>query len=320
MRIPSRAPKIAIVLLVAVPVALALWVGASAAFMPGCAGCHLEGAFGEQSAASAHADVACSSCHGGTTALTRLDWGLNQVFGMYLPLIDADPTLSSVSRARCVSCHEAALAGISEAGGLRVKHESCAQANECTDCHGATAHGSALAWPRTASMELCLDCHAAVQGPTGCDSCHRGRLAADRIKTGTFAVTHGPNYQTTHGLGRMTTCGPCHDESKCAGCHGAGVPHGGRFVQRHSDIALREDATCEACHTQEFCSNCHSIEMPHPPSFTPEHATIVKRDGDTLCKTCHAPEDCVRCHEMHVHPVTLEQLRGLGVIPPDGGE
>jgi hypothetical protein len=306
-------------IVVVVPLAiLAVWIGASAALMPGCAGCHLTSTFGAETAAGPHAQVACGDCHGGTTIASRASFGANQVLGMYLPLMTPDPTLSSVSSARCSSCHEDDLAGVAESAGLRVKHSACAQFIECATCHSPTAHGAALGWPRSTSMELCFECHATSGGPLECDTCHTGRLPADRIKTGTFAVTHGPNYLTTHGMGKMTTCGACHEDSKCAGCHGAGVPHGARFVQQHAQAAALPGADCQGCHIGTFCSDCHTYEMPHPASFTPEHADIVARDGESGCATCHAPEDCVTCHVKHVHPTTLDQLRGLGVITGDG--
>lgn len=319
---PNRPRAITIgVLAVIVPLAaLAVWIGVSAVYMPGCSGCHLQGEFATRTAAGVHAALECKSCHGGVTIASRAEFGVHIVLGMHLPLVATDPSLSNVPDATCDSCHEDGTAGVVENAGLRVRHSECARAHTCTTCHSPTAHGSALAWPRTASMELCFECHADVGAPVACDSCHSDRLPTDRIKTGTFAVTHGPDYLTTHGMGRMTTCGPCHAPDKCVGCHGAGVPHAARFVQQHAQIAADPAADCTSCHLQTFCSNCHGLEMPHPPSFTAEHSQIVEREGEEGCATCHAPDDCTRCHEMHVHPTTIEQLEGFGILTPQGGE
>lgn len=313
-----RATTIATIALVAPLTILAIWIGADAALMPGCAGCHLTDEFGSETSAGAHASVACAKCHGGTTAMSRVRFGTSQVLGMYLPLVGVDPTLADVPSARCTSCHEAVLAGLVESGGLRIKHEICAQGQACTDCHSPTAHGAALSWPRTTAMDPCFECHATAGITTACDACHAGRLPSERIKSGPFVVTHGPDYLKTHGMGRMTTCSACHEQDRCARCHGAGVPHGVKFVQQHASQAASSAAKCSGCHVEAFCSDCHAYPMPHPAEFTPQHADIVEKDGRDGCLTCHVESDCVRCHVKHVHPTTLNQLRGLGVLGEGG--
>jgi hypothetical protein len=298
----------------AVVLLLVLSVGVTAGFMPGCAGCHLTGAFGEQTAAGAHSAAECSKCHGGTTVISRLEFGVSQVFGMYLPLRDVDPTLAQVTADRCQACHADEIAQPIESDGLRIEHKYCAENAECTSCHSPTAHGSAVNWPRTFSMDPCYACHAAGGISIECDTCHAGRLPNERTKTGAFAVTHGPDYLTTHGMGKMSSCAACHDATKCQSCHGVGVPHGPSFVQMHGDQAASAGAKCTGCHIEEFCSDCHTYPMPHPADFTPQHADITARDGQDGCLRCHAESDCVTCHVKHVHPTTLDQLRGFGVI------
>ena len=105
MRHRPRAITVATILIVAPLVVLAVWIGVDAALMPGCEGCHLTGEFGEQTRAGAHATVECSACHGGGTPMARVEFGVNQVLGMQLPVIDTDPSLSAVGADRCLACH-----------------------------------------------------------------------------------------------------------------------------------------------------------------------------------------------------------------------
>lgn len=296
-------------------------VGTTSAFMPDCARCHLAGEFAEASGASRHSALECSTCHGGVSIESRVVFGANQVLGMYLPLLKVDPTLASVHPDKCNSCHRDAIGDPVESAGLRILHESCAPTRSCTDCHSPTAHGSAVSWARSSNMEMCFDCHGAEGIDDACDLCHSERLPSDRVQSGTFAVTHGPKYLQTHGMGDMQSCGPCHDESKCVGCHGAGLPHGPDFVKKHPEPSVSPAARCDDCHDKEsFCLACHGYAMPHAASFLPEHSTIVKRDGPTGCLRCHEVADCDTCHVAHVHPTTTEQLGLLGVDVPGLGE
>lgn len=240
---------------------------------------------------------------------------------MYVRVVPLDASVAYVESARCVECHAATMSQPARgSSGLKISHKDCAVGRSCTDCHSTVAHGSALPWPRTPTMELCFECHGANGAPAGCDECHVERIPSDRIQTSSFSVTHGSNARKTHGLGAMSSCDPCHGSTKCQPCHGAGVPHGKNFASKHSDSAVAEGARCTGCHVVSFCNGCHRLEMPHPPSFVKEHPAAAARD-ERICKRCHDPRDCTECHERHIHPVTIEQLRRLGLdIPKDGTE
>lgn len=312
-----RAMATALVLSGVVAVAYIAAVAATAVLLPDCARCHMVGEFAAETQRGAHAALECSSCHGGSTPESRIAFANAQVLGMYLNAVDLDRTLSSVSSVTCLRCHDSGMSVPVESAGLRILHFTCAVDRECTECHSPTAHGRALAWPRSSTMEMCFDCHGASGVSDDCELCHTDRLPRDRIRTGSFAVTHGPNYMQTHGMGNMRTCGPCHEPSRCAECHGAGLPHGPDFMTTHGRPARSTNAKCVECHTDSFCIDCHGYEMPHPPEFLPEHASVVDDDGEDGCRRCHAERDCTLCHEKHVHPTTLDQLRSLGVLPDD---
>ena len=268
----------------------------------GCSSCHAEQAAVSEGASPLHADASCASCHVGPTVLERVRFGYYQTFGMLLPVVSTqDSPVSLVGDGACIECHDD-LGGVSTSSGLRIRHESCAEGSACAGCHSLVAHPDAVSWPSTYSMEACLECHSARQASNACESCHVGKLDRRFPTTGTFPITHGPNWQQTHGMGEMSTCAACHAGDFCESCHGPGVPHSARFVSVHALSANSRDARCLDCHARSFCDICHVYPMPHPEDFAPEHSRVVAADGDTQCGMCHAPEDCTNCHVLHVHP------------------
>lgn len=315
LAIPERARVVSIVgiALAVVAAVVAGSVAVSAAFMPGCARCHMVGTFKSATESGSHAELECSACHGGTTVHSRTVFGVNQVFGMVGGMAEVDPSIAYVASAKCSTCHETQLEKPTESSGLRVRHETCAVGRECTDCHSPVAHGTAVSWPRTVTMEMCFECHGKGNVGAECDSCHTAKLPTDRVQSGSFSVTHGPNYKQTHGMGSMDTCAACHVQAKCAKCHGPGLPHEPDFVSKHGPFTRAPNAKCTTCHVERFCTDCHLYSMPHPARFVADHSDVVERDGQAGCLRCHAQNDCQQCHLDHVHPVTLDQQKRLGI-------
>lgn len=282
----------------------------------GCASsaCHGEAEVTLALESSAHSAVDCASCHVGDRFVDRVRFAYYQSFGMLVPLVETeDSWVSAVSDHACQSCHED-LDRIVEADGLRIAHVSCAEGSSCVSCHSTVAHHDGITWPTTYAMETCLGCHSNREVSQNCELCHTGRLLRDVPTTGTFPITHGPNWERAHGMGDMSTCAACHDSNSfCVPCHGPGVPHEVGFINAHGVISAEPEATCLSCHRETFCESCHVYEMPHPLSFTVEHSSIVERDGETQCQMCHKQGDCTVCHEMHVHP------GGAGVLEPGRG-
>ena len=151
-------------------------------------------------------------------------------------------------------------------------------------------------------MNDCVTCHKAQKATLECDSCHTGESTERDFLRPEFAVTHGPNWRQTHGMGQTSTCFVCHAEDKCSGCHGPGVPHGKDFIQTHGKESMNEGAQCTTCHRAAFCANCHQVVMPHPDSFAREHSKVTVREGKEVCLRCHDESDCSICHVRHVHP------------------
>jgi len=279
-----------------------------------CVSCHNRGAFRAQTQASPHASVDCRRCHLSAGAVGEAVFALQRPLHAFARARTADREAAQVPDARCSVCHAEAQEGVVVSNGLRMNHASCAANASCTDCHSTVAHGSATRWVRSYEMDGCLECHMASDN-VACNLCHEARNAADRVKFAAFAVTHGPKWKTTHGMGDAATCNVCHKAGDCAECHGAGVPHEPKFVEVHATYAAQPAARCASCHKAAFCSSCHGIEMPHPTGFAPQHSTISKKNPE-LCVRCHAKSDCTNCHVKHVHPGGTTGAAAL----PGGGQ
>ena len=289
-------------LAVCVPVALVVLAGAYCAVaLPGCASCHSDAKFVTGTQGSSHAKVACVACHVGPGIADRISYGYLEVFHMVVPLVSgAGRDWASVGDTQCLSCHAKVRNEVVTANGISIAHSTCSVGASCTDCHSSTAHRTSGAWVKTYDMETCLVCHV-TKASVACDSCHKGKRPSDRVTTGVFAATHGPQWRKTHGMGNATTCTVCHTAADCKTCHGPGLPHDKEFLKTHPQFAASPDAKCTGCHDAAFCSDCHGLTMPHPQQFVRGHAVPAKATP-ALCKRCHADSDCTNCHVTHVHP------------------
>lgn len=297
-RLSGRA-VITIVVATVVAIVALTTVGSYAAASADCTDCHKS--VSTQVEHSSHADLECATCHVSPTMLGRTRFGATLLFGMAVHVVDTTraPALN-VPNSRCTSCHDD-LAGTA-GNTLKIDHEACAPYDQCVKCHTNVGHDTEKSISEALDMFDCLSCHNKTQQTQDCDSCHAGRLPEDRIKTGSFAVTHGPDWQKTHGMGNMSACSACHTADKCAKCHGTGVPHTYSFQRVHGSYGKSAGAQCATCHTTAYCQDCHGIEMPHPAGFKETHSDTVKADGQDLCMTCHIQSDCTTCHTMHIHP------------------
>lgn len=287
---------------------------------PGCVSCHARNTqFAAATRKASHSGVECVACHVAPNPVDRFSFGFRQMFHMMLPVVSGKGRdWAAVDNARCLACHKQIETQIVSANGIRIDHQSCARGAQCTDCHSTVGHGTAATWVRTYDMETCLACHVS-KASTKCDVCHDDKDSTTRISTGTFAVTHGKQWRTTHAMGNTATCSVCHTAAKCEKCHGAGLPHDKEFLGLHSKIAADPAAKCFTCHDTRFCTDCHGIEMPHTQAFTRGHAAVAKSDPN-LCKRCHADPDCTKCHETHVHPGGAVGNLKKSSSPSKGGE
>ena len=299
---PSRVRPWIIWLVVLLPITAVLLSGlVAAAVLPGCESCHDRDGFIEATQRSSHGEVACGSCHVSSGLAARVGFGYRLVFHMALPVVSGEGRdWDAVPDNRCLSCHEKINETVVKANGIRIDHAVCAEGSACTDCHSTAGHGKATTRVRVYDMDTCLECHTSEEA-TKCDLCHEGRGADDRITSGVFAVTHGPQWEKTHGMGNSNSCAACHTAASCEKCHGPGLPHGPEFLTEHSAVSQDPKAKCSGCHTASFCDDCHGLKMPHSRAFTRGHAKPAEVTPK-LCERCHVKSDCVTCHETHVHP------------------
>jgi len=310
----SKVLRILVWTLAGLVLLVAVIVGATAIVLPGCTACHSARRFVTQTEQSAHAKIECIRCHVQSGAPDRVVYAYRVIFGMTLRVSPpGSGPVAGIPDRTCLSCHKEIMAKVTTSNGLSINHALCSKGRMCTDCHSNTAHGTAVAWPTTADMNLCLGCHSTEAVRSDCNTCHAAKSEQERLRSGEWAVTHGPNWKQTHGMGDLDTCAACHTADYCIRCHGIPLPHGPDFIHEHPAQALNRPEDCTPCHKQAFCTGCHGTEMPHPKTFTPAHSSIVKTQGSVTCMRCHTQVDCDNCHVAHVHP-------GGAKLPPGGGQ
>lgn len=280
-------------------------VGATAVTTPACTSCHGDAV--ESARGAAHASVSCESCHVPSGAGGRLSFASRQVFGMALRVVPDDGALTTVADERCLSCHDTVKTSTVSSRGINFRHETCAEGRRCVDCHSVTTHGTS-GWTRAAEMSDCLSCHTAKRASEDCGLCHDERSEEKRLVSGSWSKTHGPTWQTTHGMGNLGTCSACHRKDYCAKCHAVSLPHVPDYVKSHGVEAKKERASCLKCHDVKTCDSCHGVTMPHQRAFVKRHSATVERTSDAKCVKCHDRNDCTECHTRHVHPISLSTL------------
>ena len=272
---------------------------------PRCTNCHEDVAVRAQD--SPHRDIACLDCHKGATPIQRIGFRMTVLYGMRLHLIPVTESSAKVVNASCESCHDVmSLSGTQTNNGIVISHKTCADGQWCIKCHASVGHPSDQIWASRYAMDACLNCHTQqqVDATSGCSLCHDGRFnGLPTAAASTFGVVHGPNWQTTHGLGDWNTCRSCHASDFCARCHGGLVPHDVTIVGTHGRTARLDASKCDTCHRDErFCADCHQIEIPHPDGFLSQHSQITAQRGQQICNNCHVQMDCDNCHRAHIHP------------------
>ncbi len=276
-------------------------VAATAVTLPGCASCHARRA--ESVAQGAHGKLECTQCHVSGGVATRVAFAAEEVFGMALRVVPSGPAeAGSVNESACLGCHQDVMSRKVSANGVTIDHARCAKDAHCVDCHSTAGHTTESGWVHTYTMDGCLGCHGRGAGTAKCDACHSSRTPRERIANGAWAVTHGPDWRKTHGMGDLKTCSSCHPGGFCNKCHGISLPHDPDFLAKHPAFALVGRPLCRTCHEDRFCKDCHGVDMPHPAGFTPQHSRLAEEVGSAACARCHAKSDCDGCHVKHVHP------------------
>ncbi len=252
--------------------AAALLVWAAAAASPAhaadnsaCTACHDQGA---KLAKSAHASVACASCH---------------------VKHDEYPHPAGIPKPACSQCHQGQQADYDRGvHGQEVKSGNSA-APDCSVCHGA-AHELL----RTKSSEF------RDKVPDTCGMCHNE--VADQFRTSVHGqalakgITQAPVCTDCHGehsiLKPSNAASPVHAENirdTCGNCHGNvklsrrfGLPTD-RVVS--FDASFHGLAAKEGNETVANCSSCHGVHNILPSSDP--RSTINAKNLAVTCGKCH---------------------------------
>ena len=275
-----------------------------AAFGTGVAGVQCRSCHPERTTGGVHTQIGCADCHA-RGAEARLAAGIHATSGTITlrSVLGQTSETSAVRNTSCGACHDDIYGRTVALDGLRMAHSTCIPEDAaCGSCHGDALHERAGGKPAVAEMDTCLSCHGKIQRKEGCDLCHSGKRQRAAERTG-WSVTHGANWQTTHGAGDLDTCAFCHFEPEsCTRCHIA-MPHPEDWTGAHGGVAAEESRkACTNCHQNAFCDSCHGIEMPHPATWLEQHPRKTAGYEDSACLRCHLPDDCSACHVMHTHP------------------
>jgi hypothetical protein len=309
----------------AVIVALGAGIVLFSAYPGSCAVCH--GEITESLEGNAHAELRCEGCHAGTTIVGILQSRMAVIdMTLYTLAPIRTPVIANAASELCIDCHEQGLPLTVTVEGLRMNHRAPAEAGwECRTCHPGSGHEVRVALGGY-TMDMCLGCHSAdAVNLTTCEVCHvdeAGTRSATRETRSPWRITHGPNWQSAHGMGDLGTCGSCHGPRYCVRCHGENVPHPAKYLAQHGqDVMARTDGKdqCLTCHLDSGCFDCHGLEMPHPTGFLQSHADDI-RDSDIdlgeACARCHQQRSCDNCHVQHTHPgLTQERIDELRSRP-----
>lgn len=307
--------RTAILIVVGILALIVLSTVVTAVTLPGCTTCHSEER-DRLAQDDAHAAVDCAACHVAPGVESRIRFGHAVAWGMTARLVPVDRVrVGSPVDESCFTCHSD-LEGISVVEGIRMRHDTCIEGSACISCHGDVGHDGDAVWLKQPRMDRCVACHADRAVPRTCGVCHTEDVEGRIPETGPLARVHGPNWETTHGMGDARVCGTCHGSTFCSGCHGAGVPHERGFFELHGPTSNRDDARCEGCHGRTWCDSCHGIDMPHSEEFVRSHGQLTAIEIDPRCATCHTQKDCDDCHAAHIHPGGAIDSP---VAPPVGG-
>lgn len=252
---------------------------------------------------SAHASLECSRCHmiGGVAGVIPdgLEMG-RMATGM---LLGHRPSPSAfISDASCRACHERVLRTTVRSGGIAIRHEDLL-AVPCVECHAGTGHQLSRRVYATTQMEDCTSCHKVDARNTGaCDLCHVEGERGTRDEATAWRVSHGPDWQRTHGMGNLDSCADCHQRDACVKCHGTMIPHPGDWPSTHGVDAVSDDRTCLKCHEKTWCTDCHVVAMPHAEGFLRVHGPAADESGRATCLRCHDGATCDNCHYRSSHP------------------
>jgi len=167
---------------------------------------------------------------------------------------------------RCMRCHDD-YASKQRFPTTYLDHAQHAEIGlTCEQCHTDTAHPD----PEPPHEKVCAECHKEVDQRKKCDTCHppgslphfykdgfprKGSVRCDSChKRSAFAG--GGVALPTVDRSDAATCESCHEQQKCASCHGT---HPADWVLTHGRAYGEGDPSCGECHDTSICATrCHA--------------------------------------------------------------
>jgi cytochrome b subunit of formate dehydrogenase len=248
---------------------------------------------GDAFAGSAHAGLACSTCHAGIESL---------------------PHSQDVGSLACTACH-AEQAGAMESGF----HASTVDgAPSCSDCHGGAHATQPVGAERTYAkalemVERCSACHSDVgeHNFSPADTFHDSIHGEALFKKGLVAAPLCSDCHGSHAMLKVSNpASPIHPSNipeTCGSCHQGVVAVYAESVHGKNLAAGREDAaSCTSCHHshgikeagENFaidvvaeCSTCHiKLGESYLRSY---HGKVTQLGGHevAVCSSCHGAHD-----------------------------
>ncbi|HTQ52811.1 MAG TPA: cytochrome b/b6 domain-containing protein [Bryobacteraceae bacterium] len=250
---------------------LLLWAGAAlpaayAADNSACTACHDDQ--GAKLAKSAHASVACATCH---------------------VKHDEYPHPTNIPKPACSQCHAAQQADFDRGVHGQAARSGNGAAPDCGVCHGA-AHEllpSKSAEFRAKLPETCGMCHDQVLAQYRA-SVHGQALAKGITQAPICSDCHGEHSilapanknSPVHAENIRDTCGNCHGNVRLSRRFGLPVDRVVSFDASYHGLAAKEGNE-----TVANCASCHGVHNILPSSDP--RSTINPKNLATTCGKCH---------------------------------
>jgi hypothetical protein len=249
---------------------------------------------GESFNASAHAALACTTCHAGATSVPH-----------------AAP-LERVGVHTCARCHGDQVAAYEESAHAHVRQDGSTAELTCKNCHGWPHYVKKANDPGSSVYPLNL--------PRTCGVCHGDR---DFAKRHNIPITNAPQLYVDSIHGRALSASGLLVTANCSSCHGA---HDIRPKTDSRSKVFRSNipATCGACHAgveeayfqgihgqalkagragAPDCVDCHTAHQIVRVETDPWKLQIIKE-----CGTCH--EESLKTYRDTLHG----QVTNLGFM------
>jgi len=262
-----------------------------------CTSCKQMRVAGDSWAHSAHAKVACVSCHVPPGFVNGIRWRLGETRNIWATYLGADQSMIAVARhtpgnAACEKCHDVAhLPPV--INGIKIPHQAHVTLHNlvCADCHPGVSH-AVNGQTAQVSMMSCSMCHNGSAAPDACSTCHITVPAAN---------VHPPDFLKTHGVKALINeqdCLRCHHDKAafCDACHSRppASHFAGDWRYSHGPAAKADRSACLGCHSEAtFCEQCHRVN--HPADWITTHPAVAAK-GTESCLVCHPQSMCDTCH------------------------